>query len=302
MRVVVAGGTGLIGRALTRSLAQAGHEVVVLSRSADAHVEGATTARWDGMTADETVLADARAVVNLSGEPLGGGRWTTARKQRIEASRVDSTDALVSAVARLEPARRPRVLVNASGVGALGDRGDETLDEDAAPGDTPLARIASRWEGAALAAEQLGLRVVLMRTAVAFHRDAKAFRLLVLPFRLFVGGRLGSGRQWLPWIHLDDLVRLYVLAIEDEALQGAVHAAGPEPVRQAELARAIGRALRRPALLPTPAWLLRLALGDQSELLLESQRVVSRKLDAGSFLYPRLDDALAEALAPAVRP
>ncbi len=295
MRVVVAGGTGLIGRALTRALARDGHEVIVLTRSTRAVVEGATTATWDGVAADESVLAGARAVVNLSGESLGR-RWTAARKERIRASRVESTRALVAAIGRLDPPQRPRVLVNASGVDALGDRGDEILDEDAAPGETFLARVAAEWEGAALAAEGVGLRVVLVRAALAFDREAPAFRLLVLPFRLFVGGRLGSGRQWLPWIHLDDLVRVYVLAITDEALQGPVHAVGPEPVRQAELARKIASTLHRPALVPAPAWALRLALGEQSQLLLDSRRAVSRKLDPAEFEHPTLEDALADAL------
>jgi uncharacterized protein (TIGR01777 family) len=186
--------------------------------------------------------------------------------------------------------------VSASGIGYLGDRGDEQLDEDAAPGDTFLSHVAVAWEGAALAAEELGLRVVLMRTALAVDRRAPAFRMLVLPFRLFAGGRLGSGRQWLPWIHLRDLVRLYVCAIEDEALQGPVHAVAPETVRQKDVARALAATLHRPHLVPAPAWSLRLALGEQAQLILDSQRAVSRKLRADAFLYPRLHDALVEAL------
>ena len=296
MRVVVAGGTGLIGRALVPELTARGHEVVILSRSAAKSVEGATTVVWDGTGVDEQVLAGARAVINLSGEALGGSRWTARRKHRIWSSRTDSTAGLVAAIGRLAPEERPRVFVGASGVGYLGDRGDEELDEGAAAGDTFLSEVAVAWEGAALAGEELGLRVVLMRTALAVDRQAPAFRLLVLPFRLFAGGRLGSGRQWLPWIHLRDLVRLYVCAVEDDALQGPVHAVAPEAVRQRDVARAVGVALHRPAILPAPAWALRLVLGDQAQLILDSQRAVSRKLRAEAFLYPRLQDALDEAL------
>jgi uncharacterized protein len=297
MRIVVAGGTGLIGRALVPELASRGYEVTVLTRSPSSTVEGATMVVWDGTSVGEQALAGARGVVNLSGEPLGGGWWTSARKRRIRSSRVDSTDGLVAAIRRLEPERRPRVFVGASGVGYLGDRGDEQLDEDAAAGSTFLAEVATEWEAAAVAAEQLGLRVVLMRTALAIDRNAPAFRLLVLPFRLGAGGRLGSGRQWLPWIHLRDLVRLYVCAIEDDALQGPVHAVAPEAVRQQDMARAVGAALHRPAIVPAPAWAIRLALGDQAQLVLDSQHAVSRKLRPEAFLFPRLEDALTEALA-----
>jgi uncharacterized protein len=296
MRVVVAGGTGLIGRALAPELAARGYETIVLTRSASATVETAATVRWDGVNVDQRELAGARAVVNLSGESLGGRRWTAARKRRILSSRVDSNTGLVAAIARLRPEERPRVYVSASGIGYLGDRGDQALDEDASPGDTFLSQVGVAWETSALAAEELGLRVVLMRTALAVDRRAPAFRTLVLPFRLFAGGRLGSGRQWLPWIHLRDLVRLYGCAIDDDALQGPVHAVAPEAVRQKEVARAVADALHRPAVLPAPAWALRFALGDQAQLILDSQHAVSRKLSADAFLFPRLREAVAEAL------
>jgi uncharacterized protein len=293
MRIVIAGGSGLIGRALVSALVGRGHEVTVLSRAGGSSVPDATVETWDGSRLDETVLTDTRAVVNLSGASLGSGRWSPARKQAIVSSRVDSTKALVDAIGRLPASGRPRVYVSASGIGFAGDAGDAVVDETAQPGDTFLASVCAAWERAALEAETLGLRVVLMRTAVVLAPDAPAFRRMTLPFRLFAGGRLGSGRQWLPWIHLDDVVRLYVRAIDDEAFQGPVHAVAPEQVRQAEMARALGKALHRPALVPTPAWALRLALGEQAQLVLESQRAVSRKLDPGAFRYPRLEDALA---------
>jgi uncharacterized protein (TIGR01777 family) len=296
VRIVIAGGTGLIGRALAPELAVHGYAVTVLTRSPQRTVPGATTAGWTGTELDEHVLEGARAVVNLSGESLGGARWTARRKQRIVSSRVDSTAALVAAIGRLPAERRPRVFVGASGIGYLGDRGDEELDEDAVAGASFLARVCVAWEGAAREAESLGLRVVLMRTALAIDRQAPAVRMLVLPFRLFAGGRLGSGRQWLPWIHLADLVRLYVCAIEDDGLQGPVHAVAPEQVRERDVARAVAAVLHRPALVPAPAWALRLTLGEQAQLLLDSQRAVSRKLRRDAFSYERLEDAIREAL------
>ena len=296
MRIVLAGATGFIGSALVPALVGAGHEVVVLTRSAKKAVGAAAMVVWDGRSVDAGALAGADAVVNLSGATIAGTRWTARRKRGIVSSRVESTAAIVDAIAQLRPEQRPRVLVNASGIDYAGDAGDEIVDESVRPGETFLASVCVEWEAAALAAEALGLRVVLMRTPVVFARDALALKLMALPFRLLVGGRLGSGRQWFPWIHLADAVRLYISAIEDDALQGPVHMVAPEAVRQADVAREIGRALHRPSILPAPGWALKLGLGEQSDLLLGGQHAVSRKLAAGAFLYPRLADALAEAL------
>lgn len=296
MRIVLAGATGLIGRALVAALARAGHDVVVLTRSPTGTVEGAARVVWDGHSIDADVLDGAHAVVNLSGATIAGRRWTTRRKRQILASRVESTSAIVDGIAGLPPERRPRVLVNASGIDYAGDSGDEIVDENARPGQTFLASVCVEWEAAALAAEAFGLRVVVMRTALVLARDAHAVRLMALPFRLFLGGRLGTGRQWFPWIHLADVVRLYVRALDDDALQGPVDAVAPEPVRQRDLARELGRVLHRPSLVPTPAWLVKLALGEQSSLVLGGQRAVSKKLDPEAFLYRRLADALTEAL------
>ena len=296
MKVVLAGATGLIGRALLPVLLADGHDVTVLTRGAVSDVGGAPTVRWDGRRVDESHFRDADALVNLSGATIGGRRWTAARKREILQSRVDSTAALVDAVARLSPDTRPRVLVNASGIGYAGDSHDEVVSEDARPGADFLASVCREWEAAALSAEALGLRVALMRTGVVLGRGAPTLRLLTLPFRLFVGGRVGSGQQWFPWIHLDDVVRIYASTIADPALAGPINLVAPEVVRQAKLARELGRALHRPALLPTPAWALRLALGEQSELVLGGQRAVSHKLDPSAFLYPQLAEALAETL------
>ena len=296
MNVILAGATGLIGHALVPALLAEGHTVTVLTRGADPAVAGAPAVRWDGLRVDEAVLRGVDAIVNLSGATIGGRRWTDARKREILHSRVDSTAALVDALARLSSAERPSVLVNASGIGYAGDTGDEVVTEDAGPGTDFLASVCREWEAAALSAEALGLRVALMRTGVVLGRGAPTLRLLALPFRLFAGGRVGSGQQWFPWIHLDDVVRVYARSLSDPELSGPINLVAPEPVRQTELARALGRALHRPALLPTPAWAIRLALGEQSQLALTGQHAESRKLDPAAFLYLRLADAIAEAL------
>ena len=190
------------------------------------------------------------------------------------------------------------MLVNASGIDYPGDRGDEPVTEDAEPGDSFLARVCVAWEGAARRAEELGVRVVLMRTSFVFGRGGHAVTLVALPFRLFVGGPLGSGRQWFPWVSLEDTVRLYALALERHSLTGPVNVVAPEQLRQREVARELGRVLHRPAVLPTPAPLLRLVLGEQADLLLHGQRAEPRKaLEAGfAFRQPTLRPALEEAL------
>jgi uncharacterized protein len=296
--VVVAGGSGLVGRALVEELHGRDYHVVVLSRSPERTATGlplgAGAVGWDADWRRE--LDGAAGVVNLAGASIGGGRWTRRRKARILRSRVDTTAALVEAMRGLEPGRRPRVLVNASGIDYAGDCGDESVGEDAEPGDSFLARVCVEWEAPARAAEELGVRVVLMRTAFVFGRGAPAVRLLALPFRLFAGGRLGSGRQWFPWVSLADAAGLYAWAIEDDALVGPVNVVAPEQLRQRDVARELGRVLHRPSVFPTPAPLLRLALGEQADLLLQGQRAEPRKaLDAGySFRKPALRQALEE--------
>jgi hypothetical protein len=297
MTIILAGGTGLIGRALVPVLGARGHDILVLTRWAKKRVPGATTALWDGTSVDERLLAGAHAVVNLAGESVGR-RWTARRKREILRSRVESTTALVAAIGRLAPERRPRVLVNASGINYCGETGDAEVAELVAPGKTFLASVCVEWEAAALGAEALGPRVVMVRIPFVFARQAPALRLLAMPFRLFAGGRLGTGRQWFPWIHVDDLVRLLAKALDDDDLRGAVNAVAPQQVQQADLARELGRVLHRPAMVPTPAWALRLVLGEQADLLLHGARAIPRKaLDTDfSFRYPELGTALAEAL------
>lgn len=288
MRVVVGGGSGLVGQALVRSLAADGHDAVVLSREAGKAEGGVEAALWDDAPA---ALEGADAVVNLAGTSIAGPRWTRNRKQAILASRVETTRALAAAIEAAE--RGPGVLVTASGIDYYGSSGDAVVDEGSPPGDTFLARVCIAWEAAAAAAP---VRHVAVRTSLVVDRDAQSIRLMALPFRFLAGGRLGSGQQWCPWIHLDDLVRVYRLAIDDPSLAGPVNAVAPQQLRQADLAREIAAVLHRPAALPTPAFAIRAALGEEADLLLDGQRAVSRKLDALEFRYRELRAALEDAL------
>jgi len=303
MKVVIAGGSGYVGRALAASLQADGHDVVVLTRGAGAWLPwGVRLAQWDGRTAEglwAAELSGAAAVVNLAGASIGEGRWTIPRRNEILTSRITATHALVAALERTPSADRPRVLISASGVDYYGDRGEERLTEEGAPGESFLAQVCVQWEAAARRAEELGVRVVLARTALVVGRDAPALQKLAMPFRLFAGGPLGSGRQWFAWVHLDDAVGLYRLAIERGDVTGALVLASPTACRQREFAREVGRALGRPCWLPVPAFGLRLALGRQADLLLHGHRAEPAKaVSLGyQFRYPELGVALRQALS-----
>ncbi len=303
MRVVVDGATGLIGSALVRRLLADGDDVTALVRNpaaAAGRLPGARLVAWDPMAAEAPAdaLAECEAVVHLAGEPIADRAWGGEQKRRIRDSRVVGTRNLVAAMRRAP--RRPRVLVSGSAIGYYGDRGDELLDESSAPGDDFLARLCQDWEREAVAAEDLGVRVVRVRTGVVLANEGGAFPRLVAPFRFFVGGPLGSGRQWMSWIHLDDEIGLILHALRDDRVAGPLNAVAPSPVRNSAMAHAIGRLLGRPALLPAPAFALRLLLGERVQLLLDSQRVAPRAaLAAGyAFRYSELEPALRSLLKP----
>jgi uncharacterized protein (TIGR01777 family) len=305
MRVAIAGGSGLIGRRLSASLIAGGHAVRVLSRNVDRArsrlAPSVEVVAWDP-EGDRGALADALkgtdAVVNLAGETIGGRPWTPGRKRAILVSRVRATEAIVEGIERLPAGDRPVVLVNASGIDVYGDRRVLELAEDGHTADTFLARVSLAWEAAARDAERLGLRVVLCRTAFVIAADAPAFRLLTLPYRLFLGGRLGRGDQPVTWIHVDDVVGLYSLALLDPSITGPLNLVAPETPPQRAVARAIGRVLGRPAAFPAPAALLRLALWGQADLLLHGRRALPAKAAAAGYVfrYPALEPALREAL------
>jgi uncharacterized protein (TIGR01777 family) len=278
MRVAVTGASGLIGTRLSSALRARGDEVVAISLRSGAPSPDA--------------LAGCDAVVNLAGEPIAQ-RWTKSARERIRSSRVEGTRALVQAIAASDP--RPRVLVSASGVGYYGARGAEVVTETDPAGDDFLARVCVEWEREATAAP---LRVVCVRTGVVLARSGGALAKMLPPFKLGVGGPVAGGRQYLPWIHLDDLVGIYLAAIDDEAWMGPVNACAPEPVTNAEFSKALGRALHRPAIAPVPGLAIRLLYGDMAEIVTEGQRAVpARPLDLGhTFTHPDLDEALADAV------
>jgi len=243
-------------------------------------------------------LAWANAVVHLSGEPIFGGLLSRSRKRRIRESRVASTRSLVTTLGRLPPTERPATLLCASAVGYYGSRGDEELLESAAPGEGFLADVCVEWESAALQAQRHDVRVVCMRIGVVLSREGGALPRLLLPFRLGLGGRLGSGRQWFPWIHLEDLVAMIQIALESEAWSGPVNAVSPKPVTNADFSHALGRQLGRPTLLPVPAFALRGALGELSGELLGSRKVVPDVAQKREFPFRHasLEGALADLL------
>ena len=298
MKVLISGGSGFIGSHLVASLVNDGHDVVVLSRRPEPMntARGVRYVTWDARSANGDwvkELSGAQAVVNLAGASIGSWPWTRRRMAELLSSRLSATAALVQALERT-PAQRPPVLVSASGIDYYGDRGDEVITEESQAGDSFLARLSQQWETAAQKAEPLGVRVVRIRTSMVFGREAFAFRLLTLPFRLFVGGPLGNGRQWFTWIHIDDIVGLYRLALEDPRVSGAVNAVAPDIRREGEVAKEIGRVLRRPALIPVPAFVLKLVLGKEAQLLLHGRRAEPAK--ARGYGYQFRFGGLHEAL------
>jgi len=298
--VAVTGASGLVGSALVTGLTSAGHRVVRVVRGAGAaSVAGQRLARWDPESGalEPSALAGADAVVHLAGESVAGGRWTEAKKRRIRSSRVDVTRRLAEALPRLE--RPPRLLVSASAVGYYGDRGSEILREDSAPGPGFLAEVCREWEAATDPAARAGIRVVRLRIGMVLSRRGGALGAMLTPFRLGAGGPVGSGVQWVSWIAIDDLVGAILHALATESLAGPVNAVAPEPVTNRELARTLGRVLRRPALLPLPAVAARLLFGQMAdELLLASARVEPARLRATGFTFrhARLEDALRHEL------
>lgn len=302
--VAILGGGGYVGRALTTALAAEGAPVWVLTRGTglEGLPAGAKAVTWSPTGGPEALgeaIAGATAVVNLAGENIGARPWTYHRRQDLVESRVATTRLLVSALAGLERGDRPQVLANASGIDYYGDRGDDAVTERDEHGASFLALLCSAWEAAACEAEELGVRVVRLRTGLVLSRDSAALARIVRPFQFFAGGRLGSGRQWVSWIHLADLAGLYRLAIDDETIHGPLNAVAPDPRRQEDLADVIGELLHRPALVPTPAPALRLLLGMQADLVLQGRRAVPEvAIEHGyTFRYPTLEDALGEAVA-----
>lgn len=301
MRIVLAGGTGFLGQALTDALARDGHHLVVLSRRERAHTSAVRTVSWtpDGNAgAWLEALDNTDAVINLAGESIADGRWTADRKRRILDSRVQATRSLALAISRV--ARPPAVLISSSGVGYYGACADDLITETHPAGGDFLASVCVRWEQEALRAVGPGTRVVCVRTGLVLDRHGGALPKMLLPFRAGVGGRLGSGRQYMPWIHLQDWVDLVRFLLTARGATGAVNAAAPNPVTNAEFTRVLARVLHRPALLPAPAFALRLALGEMADaLLLSGQRAVPAAAEhlGYRFTHRDVEAALTQILA-----
>jgi uncharacterized protein len=315
MKVLMTGATGLVGTALTQALVRDGHTVCrmmrreTVSRKPDSPAQAAgpkvIDVPWDPEASDGLTFADSQgditgadAVVNLAGASIMGGRWTQQRKMVLRSSRVRTTRALVTAVSRLK--LPPKVLVSASAIGYYGSRADEVLTEDSKPGEDFLAQIAREWEVEAQKARALGLRVALMRFGIILAKQGGALPPMMKVFQFFAGGRIGSGQQWMSWITLEDVVGILRYALDDASVSGAVNVVAPQPVRNSEFTQELARAMHRPALLPAPAFALRLALGHETadSLLLASQRVEPARLAAAAYKFQHSD--LRSALAAVV--
>ena len=297
MNVLITGSSGMIGAAVAARLRANGHTVLPLVRPP--RIAGPGEIGWNPETGelDLEKAADAQAVVNLAGESIAGSRWSETRKALLRSSRIDTTRKLVDALARLDP--RPKVLVSASAVGYYGNRGDEILTEDSAPGDDFLARLVREWEREARRAEEFGIRTVLFRFGIVLSANQGALAQMLGPFRMGVGGRLGSGRQWMSWISLVDATSLIDEAITNEGWSGPYNAVAPDAVTNAEFTRTLARALHRPAAFPVPPMALRALFGEMADAaLLASQRVEAKRVtDHGySYSYERLEPTLRELL------
>lgn len=328
MKIVIAGSSGLVGTALTDSLVRDGHTVVrLLRRGIGANKENGggqrsqTTSRtaaranssakiidieWNPNTcdlegepfgADQDKLEGSDALVNLAGASIAGASWSGERKAVLRSSRVHITRELVCSIEKLEDG--PKTIVSASAIGFYGNRGDEVLTEESKPGEDFLAKLASEWEAEAVKAEALGLRVVRLRFGVILAKHGGALPQMMRPFKFGVGGRIGSGQQWISWVTLQDVVSIIRVALQNRAISGAVNVVSPQPVRNVDFAQALGRAMHRPAIVPAPAFALELVLGEMAEMLLASQRVTPSRLEQLGYRFAQsdLNSALAGILS-----
>ena len=301
MRVLINGATGLIGTSVCRSLSSGDNQIVALSRSSGkaASLPGIETHQWDPQTGPppRATFDGIDAVVNLAGEPLDAHRWTDEQKKRIRDSRIVTTRNLVEGLRSAD--RKPAVFVSGSAVGFYGDRGNEELDETSAEGSGFISEVCQAWEREASHAAELGIRVVQVRTGVVFSAAGGALKKMVTPFKLGLGGRLGSGKQWFPWIHIEDIAGIFRHAIVTSSFDGPINAVAPGAVTNAEFTRQLARALHRPAFMPVPETALRVLMGEMAEVLFASQRVVPKAALASGyqFRYPQLAPALAGLLS-----
>lgn len=306
MKVLITGGSGLIGKALTHSLTKDGHEAIILSRNPEKVIslpDGASAAAWDGKTSIGwgALINQVDAVVNLAGANLAGEspltmRWTKKRKEVLFGSRVNAGRAVAAAIEAAES--RPGVLVQASAIGYYGPLGDELVTENNQPGTDFLAELCKSWEESSQTVENLGVRRVIIRTGVVLDAKAGAFPLFKLPFDLFGGGPFGDGRQYMSWIHIDDQVRAIRFLIENQDSNGAFNLTAPNPHTNKDFGGILGKIIGKPSFIPKPAFLMRPLLGEVSTVLFDGQRVVPAGLEAAGFMfrYPELEPALRQIL------
>ena len=301
MNILITGGTGLIGRALSAALIADGHNVSVLTRNPDKArnnlASGVLPIKWQSadIEALSRLIETNDAVINLAGESIAGEnllsiltkRWTDESKKRIQGSRVDMGETLVKAIEMAE--KKPQVFIQASAVGYYGVTGEEPLNENEPKGDDFLAETCSSWEDSTIALDEMGIRRVIIRTGLVLAPKGGILPIMLLPFRLFAGGKLGSGEQYVPWIHLEDEVNAIRFLLKNEDARGAYNLSAPYPVKQRELAKIAGRVLHRPSFIPAPAFALQLALGEKSTLVLDGQRAVPEKLVTEGFSFSHKD-------------
>ena len=299
MRILISGASGLVGTALSSALVSEGHTVHRLARAGTWAVREPGAVRWylEGNEFDSSAAEGADAVVHLAGVSIAAGRWTSARKRELYSSRVDVTRFLITNFTRLK--QPPRVFLSASAIGYYGNRRDEELTEESPSGNDFLAGLARDWEAAAAEAERFGARVAMLRFGVILARHGGALPRIALPFRLGLGGRIGSGKQWMSWLTLEEATGILRFALANDAVRGPANAVAPDPVTNSEFTKTLARVLHRPAILPAPGFALRLMLGEMAEaLLLSSQRVLPRKLQGLGYAFqaPLLGLALAAIL------
>jgi uncharacterized protein (TIGR01777 family) len=304
MSVIITGGSGLIGRAITNSLVKDGHQAIILSRSPERVVglpSGAKAVGWDGKSADGwgELIEGATAVVNLAGESIAGtgfipSRWTKDRKRRIIESRINAGNAIVSALKEAET--KPQVLIQSSAIGYYGPQDDKLIEEDNPAGDDFLASVCVAWEGSTVEVEDYGVRRAVIRTGLMLSADGGIFPSLQLPYKLFVGGPMGSGKQYYSWIHVADEIAAILFLIDNQEAHGAFNLVAPNPVSNREFGRMLGKAMGRPSLIPVPGFALRFAIGEVSMTALKGQRVLPKRLQelGFKFQYPDLEDALLD--------
>ncbi|HEY3306193.1 MAG TPA: TIGR01777 family oxidoreductase [Candidatus Binatia bacterium] len=303
MKLIVAGGTGFIGSALSARLTGQGHSLILLTRSISSAAESSntTTILWQPALSGawehilEEAVAEADGVINLAGEPIAAKRWSDAQKTKLRSSRIDTTRALVTAIGKAK--KKPAFFINASAVGYYGPRADEVITEESGHGGDFLAAVCSEWEEEARKAEAHGVRVIRLRTGIVLGKGGGALSKMIPPFKLFIGGPLGSGKQWMPWVHIEDEIGLIQFLMENNSARGAVNACAPNPVTMKEFSRTLSRVLHRPCWAPVPAFALHLLLGEMADMLLTGQRVMpaaAQKLGY-RFRHPELREAI-EAL------